>query len=302
MVAPYLVTSTDSFPCVYLMANRVTGKLYVGQARHFYNRVKGHKKKKHGWRLKNAVAEHGFNSFDWYVLERFDESLDRASLKRLLTAREQFYLDFFVSYDERYGYNLCPAAKSSLGYKHNEDSKAIIRAKRKIQADNGWISPTLGTHRPPHVKRACSEANRGKANRRRPVRQLDKRTGKVIREWNSVTEASKALGIAITQISSVALKRPKFSAVNNRWNVPKSAGGFGWEYVGPMLVGRWSKDDISDISTPPRPMPHQTRTPAYEHVDGSGDGILSTKPHDYKYRYCSRLARAEAARAAVISG
>ena len=49
------------------------------------------------------------------------------------------------------------------------------------------------------------------------IRQIDTKTGKVIKIWNSQTEASRALGIDQSQISK---------ACNGR---NKTAGKFGWE-------------------------------------------------------------------------
>ena len=235
------ITALDTYPCIYLLINRVNGMLYVGQARNLRSRYVGHRKRKHGRRLRNAMAEHGFKAFDWYVLERIEVTTDLTTLKARLTEREQHYLDLFRSYNEAIGYNICTAADSTLGYKHTEESKQRIREQRAIQTANGWVSPTLGTHRSQAVKDAVSRANTGKVTQRRPVKQIDKDTGEVIKLWNSATEASRALGIAVTRIASVALKRPKWSKPNQRWYLDHTAGGFKWEYEGDLITGRWDK-------------------------------------------------------------
>lgn len=52
----------------------------------------------------------------------------------------------------------------------------------------------------------------------KPVLQYDL-NGKIIKEWNSATEASRELNIKLSNISSVALNRKS-----------QSAGGFKWKY------------------------------------------------------------------------
>lgn len=235
------VTVHDTYPCIYLMINRVNGLIYVGQAGNLRTRYIGHRKKKHGKRLKTAIETYGFKAFDWYVLEQVERLADRQALKALLTAREQYYLDLFKAYHEAVGYNVCVAADSTLGYKHTDETKQRIRERRAEQTARGWVSPTLGTTRPDSVKEAVSKANRGKVTHRRPVKQLDAKTGELIKRWESATDACRALGIAVTRIASVALKRPKWSKPNQRWYVDHTAGGFKWEYDGEMITGRWDQ-------------------------------------------------------------
>lgn len=61
-----------------------------------------------------------------------------------------------------------------------------------------------------------SEANKKRCSK--PVLQLDKNTGEVIKEWASLAEAERNTGILETHISRVCLGKRK------------SAGGFGWKY------------------------------------------------------------------------
>ncbi len=239
-MTPIVPTLDDQFPCVYLAKNRLTGLIYVGQAKRLYARWVGHKKRKHGKRLKQAMDEWGFRAFDFHVLERAPADLTEASLKRWLTEREQHYLDTLKPFGEA-GYNQCRAADSTAGYRHTEEAKQRIREQRRLQTERGWVSPTLGTHRPESVKQAVSKANTGKVTHRRAVRQLDALTGELIRLWDSATEASRALGVAVTRIASVARGAKRFSKPNQAWYVDHTAGGFKWAYEGEMITGRWDK-------------------------------------------------------------
>jgi group I intron endonuclease len=233
------ITSADAYPCVYLIVNPFNGMLYVGQARNLYRRYVGHRRSQHGQRLRQAVKTHGFDTFEWHVLERIEICADISVLKARLTAREQHYLDLFRSYNEAIGYNICPAADSTLGYKHTEETKKRMRDAHRDVA--GERNPNYGKPRSEAVKNAVSQANKGKVTQRRPIRQMDADTGALIKRWESVADASKEIGISITHIAAAARGHRRWNERYGRWYETHTAGGFRWAYDGELVTGRWDK-------------------------------------------------------------
>lgn len=74
------------------------------------------------------------------------------------------------------------------------------------------------------TKKKMSEAKKGKTgeehNSSKPVQQIDKKTGQVIRTWPCANEAQRALWIAQPSISACCSGKRK------------SAGGYVWRYAG----------------------------------------------------------------------
>lgn len=238
------ITNSDTYACVYLMVNRLNGMIYVGQASNLINRYKAHKRFKHGQRLKEAIQTHGFETFDWYVLEKI-EAETKEKLKELLTQREQYYLDLLRPYEPSIGYNICLAADSTLGYKHTESTKQHLCQAFSKRDFNGSKNPMYGKPREQSVKDAVSRANKGKVTQRRPIKQLDKTTGEVIKLWGSVAEASAAIGISITHIAAAARGHKRWIERYQKWYCTNTAGGYKWVYDGEILTGRWDKSDLN---------------------------------------------------------
>jgi group I intron endonuclease len=97
---------------IYCIANKVSGKCYVGQAASIGDRWLTHRshlenRRHHSRHLQAAWNKYGADAFTFSVLEYVP--LDREQL----AAREQFWFD-----ELRPAYNLAPSAGSSLGVKH----------------------------------------------------------------------------------------------------------------------------------------------------------------------------------------
>lgn len=105
-----------SFNCIYLWTNLVNGKKYVGQTKCFYNRMSQYKLGHFNKYMSNAITKYGLSNFDISILERDIEveSLDE---------REQYWMDYYQSYNQNYGYNICQFASSVRGYKHTAETR-----------------------------------------------------------------------------------------------------------------------------------------------------------------------------------
>ncbi len=113
---------------IYLIKNLLNNKIYIGSAINFYNRKKQHisalkNNKHHSIALQNAWNKYGEDNFDFEIIEVITESSS-------LIVREQYYLDKYKSFNSKNGYNICKIAGSTLGFKHTDETKELMRTKR----------------------------------------------------------------------------------------------------------------------------------------------------------------------------
>jgi group I intron endonuclease len=114
---------------IYKIENIQNGKLYVGSAVNIKKRWKEHEKllrnnKHHSPHLQNSWNEYKEENFLFEVIEEVFE-------KGILIEREQYWLDYYQSYDEERGYNICIKAGNTLGFKFSEESKQMFRAAKQ---------------------------------------------------------------------------------------------------------------------------------------------------------------------------
>lgn len=197
------------FSCIYLWTNLVNGKKYVGQTTCFYRRMKTYRYTYPNAYMEHAVNKHGLDNFDITILER-DVPLDK------LDEREQYWLDYYQSYDADKGYNICKIASTTKGVTHTEewcqehsewlkDKWATDEEYRKF-----WQERMSGEKNYFYGK-DCSGDKNGHAKAVRCV-ELNK-------IYTTVKEAAKCSGTSRQNISH---------ALNGR---QETAGGYHWEYV-----------------------------------------------------------------------
>lgn len=103
------------FSCIYLWTNLKNGKHYVGQTQHFYDRMRQYLSGGATKYLRNAIAKYGFDGFDITIIEKVPVDM--------LDAREQYWIDYYESYKNDKGYNICQYASTTRGYVHTEESR-----------------------------------------------------------------------------------------------------------------------------------------------------------------------------------
>lgn len=102
------------FSCIYLWTNLVNNKHYVGQTQHFYDRMSQYKKGGATPFLKNAIKKYGIENFEIDIIEYVPiEDLDK---------REQYWIDYYESYQRDKGYNICQFASTTRGYHHTPEA------------------------------------------------------------------------------------------------------------------------------------------------------------------------------------
>jgi group I intron endonuclease len=110
---------------IYAIRNKESGKVYVGSAVSVNRRWNLHRhrltrQKHHSRHLQAAWNLYGSDAFEFIILE---EVIDKSKL----IEREQYWMNFYKSYNRKFGYNVNPIAGSSFGVKRTEEYKNRIR-------------------------------------------------------------------------------------------------------------------------------------------------------------------------------
>lgn len=188
---------------IYLRTNKINGKKYVGQVitRRF-------KERQYKWAclsqpysgevINRARAKYGLDAFDFEILKECeDDELDYW---------EMYYIKE-LNTKVPYGYNLTDGGEGMTGYTHSAETRKKISEYHK------------GKHRSAETRKKISESHlNGKCSK--PVLQINKETNDIIKEWPSISEVERQIGINGTLIIRCCKNKP--------YN--KSAGGYKWQY------------------------------------------------------------------------
>jgi group I intron endonuclease len=110
---------------VYCIKCIVNGKVYVGSAIKFKQRIGEHIRTlkagiHHSKYVQRAWKKHGPESFRFFILE--------VTTSELLISCEQKWIDELQAANREYGYNSCPIAGNRLGMRHTAESRAKMSA------------------------------------------------------------------------------------------------------------------------------------------------------------------------------
>lgn len=181
---------------IYKITNKTNNKIYIGSSKNIRKRWKAHRNllrsgKHYNEYLMAAYNKYGSENFIWETIEFTNISN--------LQDREQYWINFFESYNREKGYNLCPKAYSSLGIKHTDESRRNMSLSH------------LGNKHSLESRKKISESQY------KTVYQFDLK-GNFIQKFNSILEAEKKTGIERQLISGCCRK------------ITKSAKGYFWSF------------------------------------------------------------------------
>ena len=233
-----------SFSCIYKWINLINGKVYIGQTNNFYVRMSRYKNGHYNRHMKFAIKKYGIENFDIEILEQ------NIPLEKL-DEREQFWIDYYESYNPDKGYNISPTAGSCRGLPAwNKGRSLSEKEKEKIsigllkyysthevwnkgipiseearekdrQSNLGEKNGMWGKKHSKETKRKISESLKGRPCSEKTKEINSKKikcieTGKI---YCSISEASRELGCHCSNIwRAVAGKN-------------KTAMGYHWEYI-----------------------------------------------------------------------
>lgn len=95
------IGNVEIYGIIYKIKNQINGKIYIGQTIHGFNRryknnLEGYTSNTH---LKNSITNYGINNFE------ISKVIDIAFSQVELDIKEEVWIAFYKSYDERFGYN-----------------------------------------------------------------------------------------------------------------------------------------------------------------------------------------------------
>lgn len=234
------------FSCIYLWVNLINNKKYVGQTQSFYNRMSQYKFGLFNTHMKYAIDKYGVDNFDIIILER-DIPLNK------LDEREQYWIDYYQSYLDDNGYNICRFAGTTRGRKHTDRSKSLMskiaierfsheEERLKVRGENNGM---YGKQHSDEWKRNHSEWLKNKWATNEDYRKFwhDKMSGKnnyfygkhLCGDKNG--RARKVRCVELNKIYTTIKEAAKCSGTS-RQNIShalnghqSTAGGCHWEYV-----------------------------------------------------------------------
>ena len=136
---------------IYMIQNKVNGKIYIGQAVDIEKRWKDHKKclrnnRHHNEHLQNTWNKYGEDNFEFTIICECEENQ--------LNTMEEYYIFELMSYDSDFGYN-----KSYGGGSGRPTEEARKKQSEAIKGKNNYM---YGKHHTEETKKKMSEARKGK--------------------------------------------------------------------------------------------------------------------------------------------
>lgn len=234
MLAPNILMKGYSrnhhYPAIYRLLNLVNGKCYIGQAQDLSFRLKEHRRyrKCPNLYLKRALNKHHWDNFHVSVLERV-ENLSS------LNEREQYWMNFFQSYEPGKGYNIARIAGSTRGVRHSAHTlRQIVETRRKnghpfngfagkkVTPENKALLSSLMRARwlnPEYREKYNTARIRGVAisnqKQRKRVEKVDIESGIVEAVYESLSAAARSVNRRASDISMVCNGRRKQTAKKN---------------------------------------------------------------------------------------
>lgn len=124
---------------IYKITNMINGKIYIGQSKSLNKRKSDHFRALERGRHQNihlqyAVNKYGLGNFNFEVIERIEVEE--------LTNRENYWMEFYKSYNREKGYNIHRPSDNRSGYEASEETKERI-SKSKIEYTDEYLLSIL---------------------------------------------------------------------------------------------------------------------------------------------------------------
>jgi group I intron endonuclease len=209
---------------IYIIINKINGKIYIGSSVNLKTREREHfrslkNNKHHSQHLQYAYNHYGKESFKFGIIEYVSKD------KELLLKREQYWLDYYQSYDMNYGYNIAKYAESPMRGRHQskeaKDKMSIYRKGRLVGENN----PNYGRYYTEEEKKKIGKKSKGRllGSKSKSAKKVINLTDGTI--WESIADAARAYNISKGNIIKICkgVDRHTFS------------GGCRWAYYYPEV-------------------------------------------------------------------
>lgn len=125
---------------IYKIVCTKNNKVYIGSSANLLKRFQTHIRHLVSGKHRNPHLQ---SAFTLYGIDYFEiEILEFCSVEQLII-KEQYWMDFYKSYEREFGFNNTIASDSPLGYKHTDDAKHRMSEIKKQQLAEGTIKSNL---------------------------------------------------------------------------------------------------------------------------------------------------------------
>lgn len=153
---------------VYIFQNKLNNKIYIGKSVNFLARVKQHvknaKNNKEG-HFYAALRKYGIEQFNYFVIEEYSSKME-------MNEGENFWIEYFRSWDRTIGYNLTFGGEGEIPTNETREKMRLAKLGKpnpKMQGSNhplygvtGEQHHRFGTHHTDEAKKKIAEANVGR--------------------------------------------------------------------------------------------------------------------------------------------
>lgn len=207
---------------IYMILNKVNGKIYVGQTYDklgYKARWGKHKSKLRGnyhdnSHLQSAWNKYGEDNFEFILLHELEFN-NEENMKRELNIIEIYYIYEWDLLNDEFGYNISKGGNTGSSY---------------IGEDHPMYGKT-------HLKKSKEKMSKNHANvegvknpRAKQIKMLDKDTKELIKIFDCIADANEFLGKDRNAYSIYSCLRGKYS----------TAYGYSWEYVDDIKRGNYN--------------------------------------------------------------
>lgn len=116
---------------IYIIKNTINNKVYIGKTTCFLNRKKEHLRKLKSGKHINQHLQSAYNKYnkDVFVFDILEECEDI-----VLNDKEKYWISFYNSVNDSYGYNLMYGGEGGIGTKETREkqSKSHDKNKKKV--------------------------------------------------------------------------------------------------------------------------------------------------------------------------
>jgi group I intron endonuclease len=185
---------------IYCIINTKNNKIYIGSTKNILKRLNTHfnslKKNKH----RNYYLQKEFNKYKKYFGSMI---LEKISNLKFLISREQYWIDYYDSYDKDYGYNLVKIAGygGRLGIKFSKKSLEKMRKSQQKIKRFGKNNP-MSRKNPRSIKarKKIGEANKERVWTKESRRKLSEagklRVGEKAPMYGRTGESNPMYGVS----------------------------------------------------------------------------------------------------------
>lgn len=239
---------------VYKITRRVDGKedkVYVGSSTNIKRRWKTHfgtlKNGTHkNLHLQRSYDQYGDECFFYEIIECVSPN------KKDLMQAEQYWMDFYESYNIEKGYNVSPSAYTTLGFKYSQETKELFSKQRKGKK-RGEENPFYGKKHTKESLEKMREIKKGKTLSLETKEKMSKRR-KGEGSWHSKLTNDDVIEIVKRVKNGETIKGVSKDYCVTRQTISSILKGKNWAHITGGTVVRsgfspckTSIDDINNI-------------------------------------------------------